>query len=268
MRVIGVVDLAAGRAVHARGGVRDHYLPVAACGGIAINGDAIALATAYRDALGIREVYVADLDAIAGSAPQAAIVAAITHLGLPVWLDAGISTWERAQEAINRGAARVVVGLETLSSFEALDVICISIGGERVAFSLDLRAGEPVRGSGRLKPAPTSVDVTARTMWGPPSGGPTHRQVWGPPSGGPASACAIASRAVEAGVGAMIVLDLARVGTACGVDIDTIRAVGAAAPGVMLVAGGGVRGPEDLQALRDAGCDGALVATMFQSVRR
>jgi len=34
-----------------------------------------------------------------------------------------------------------------------------------------------------------------------------------------------------------------------------------AAPDVTLLAGGGVRGPDDLSRLADAGADGALVAT-------
>jgi phosphoribosylformimino-5-aminoimidazole carboxamide ribotide isomerase len=40
-----------------------------------------------------------------------------------------------------------------------------------------------------------------------------------------------------------------------------MRRIGAAAPHVALFAGGGVRGPDDLARLADAGCDGALVAT-------
>ena len=141
--------------MHARGGDRDRYQPVSAVGG-----DAVALARFYR-ARGVAELYVADLDAIGGRPAQDAIVDALIGLGLPLWLDAGITTWQRAQEIINRGAARVVVGLETLSAFEALDVICISVGGQRVAFSLDLREGAPLGtagtegGTGRLKAAPT-----------------------------------------------------------------------------------------------------------------
>jgi phosphoribosylformimino-5-aminoimidazole carboxamide ribotide isomerase len=38
-------------------------------------------------------------------------------------------------------------------------------------------------------------------------------------------------------------------------------------PGVMLLAGGGVRGPEDVTRLAEAGCDGVLVATALQDGR-
>ena len=236
MRIVGVVDLRSGRAVHALGGVRNRYQPVAACGDVVIDGDPIALATTYRDQLAVPEIYVADIDAISGEEPQDRIVDALIALGRPIWLDAGISTWQRAQEVINRGASRVVVGLETLSSFDALDVICISVGGQRVAFSLDLRNGVPIWGAG-LRHSP----------------------------GDPAS---IAARAAKAGVGAIIVLDLARVGMGGGVDLGLISAVRKAAPGVMLLAGGGVRDDADLAALSGVGCDGVLTATMLHEGRR
>jgi len=234
--------------VYARGGDRQRYQPVSL-----VDGDAVALADFYR-ARGVVEIYVADLDAIAGQPSRDDIVDALIGLGLPLWLDAGITTWQRAQEVINRGAARVVVGLETLSSFEALDVICISVGGQRVAFSLDLRGGEPLGtggtegGTGRLKAVPASDRA--------------ERQAAVPTSVGE-----IAARAARSGVGAIIVLDLARVGSGGGLDFDVIAAIRAAAPDVMLLAAGGVRGDQDLARLTAIGCDGALVATALHQGR-
>jgi phosphoribosylformimino-5-aminoimidazole carboxamide ribotide isomerase len=61
------------------------------------------------------------------------------------------------------------------------------------------------------------------------------------------------------------VLDLARVGSGSGVDLELMSAVRRAAPRVALFAGGGVRNAEDLDALARAGCDGALVATALLS---
>ncbi|MGH7675058.1 MAG: HisA/HisF-related TIM barrel protein, partial [Gemmatimonadales bacterium] len=147
MRVIPVLDLKGGRAVHARGGRRETYGPVRsrlAPG----EGDALALARAYREALGCDESYVADLDAIAGGAPQHGLLGSIVRLGSQLLVDAGCTTPERAREVVTAGAARVVVGLETLRSFEALAAIAVAVGGERVVFSLDLWQGEPVAGPG------------------------------------------------------------------------------------------------------------------------
>jgi phosphoribosylformimino-5-aminoimidazole carboxamide ribotide isomerase len=150
---------------------------------------------------------------------------------MAVSLDAGISNEARALYAVNHlGVERVIVGLETLTSFEALDVVCISIGGDRVAFSLDLSDGIPVDGSDLM----TTV-----------------------------------ARGVESGAGTLIVIDIARVGTNAGVDVDVIAAVRATAPDVALLVGGGIRGLDDVMRLSSTGrCDGVIVATMLQNVKR
>ena len=185
--------------------------------------------------LGARELYVADLDAIAGGfgAANRDVVTAIAAAGAPVWLDAGTSSVESARAALALSASTVVVGLETLTSFEALAEICAAVDGRRVAFSIDLRDGRPI--------ALPNVD---HANW---------------------PATVIADRAVGAGAGTVVVLDLARVGTSSGIDVDLMRAVRHAAPNVAVFAGGGVRGQSDLDQLRAVGCDGALVATALLS---
>ena len=120
-------------------------------------------------------------------------------------------------------------------SYDALAEICATVGGKCVAFSLDLRDGEPVVAKGGIAP-----------------GEPAHL---------------VAARAASAGIGAVIVIDLARVGTGTGLDLGLIARVREAAPGLTLLAGGGVRGLEDLARLADAGCDGALVATALHDGR-
>ena len=85
------------------------------------------------------------------------------------------------------------------------------------------------------------------------------------PAGEPAHV--VAARAADAGAGAVIVLDLARVGTGRGLDLALIARVREAAPGLTLLAGGGVRGLDDLARLTGCGCDGALVATALHDGR-
>ena len=236
VRVIGVIDLLGGHAVHARAGVRARYQPVQAVAGAPIAaGDARSLAGAYLDRLGITELYVADLDAISNKPPQDRIVEAIVGLGVPIWLDAGVSSVDRARRCIGLGAAGAVVGLETLPTFETLKDICAALGGQRVAFSLDLRHGDPVWPRGSLAPGQAAREV--------------------------------AGQAAAAGAGSVMVIDLARVGTGAGLDLDLIAEVRAAAPDVALLAGGGVRGREDLSRLAACGCTGALVATALHDGR-
>ena len=237
MQLIGVIDLLAGRAVRARGGARERYLPVAAIGATAIDGNPLALARAYVDQCGLSTLYAADLDAIDGGETDGSLIRRLAEVA-PLWLDAGITTVAHAHRAIDLGATRAVVGLETLTSFEALATICAAIGGEQVAFSLDLRGGEPVG----------SADVVAPA--GPlPGTRPTL------------SAVDIATRAAGAGITTIIVIDLARVGAGTGPDFERLSRVRSAVPGVRLFAGGGVRGRADLTRLADLGCDGALVAS-------
>jgi phosphoribosylformimino-5-aminoimidazole carboxamide ribotide isomerase len=217
MRVIGVLDVRDGVAVHARGGVRERYEKI---------GDPIELARKYLDDCGVAELYVADLDAIENPAHilQQPHVQTLCERAA-VWLDAGMSSVMRAREAIALGAAHAVVGLETLPSFDVLTAICEAVGEDRVAFSIDMRDGRPL-GIGQDE----------------------HPAV-------------LASRAVRCGASAVIVLDLARVGMRAGVDVDLLMHVRHAARGVELIAGGGVRGQDDLDRLADIGVDGALVAT-------
>ena len=81
MRIIGVIDLKDGQAVHARGGRRNEYSPVAEAAGTVINGDAVKLAGVYLDTFGLTDVYVADLDAITSAAPNDDVLRSICRRG-------------------------------------------------------------------------------------------------------------------------------------------------------------------------------------------
>ena len=235
MRLIGVIDLLGGRAVHARGGQRDLYRPIDRVAGVEVGGDPQALARTYRERFALRELYVADLDAIRGAPLQTAPLAAIAGTGVRFWLDAGIRTVDEARRAFDAGAARVVVGLETLPSYADLAAISQASEPERVAFSLDLRDGEPI------------VAAAAEIAGLAPE--------------------SIAQRAVAAGAATVIVLDLARVGSGRGVAFDMLARIRAAVPEVQLFAGGGVRGAEDVMRLHAIGCDGVLVASALHDGR-
>jgi phosphoribosylformimino-5-aminoimidazole carboxamide ribotide isomerase len=234
MRVIGVLDLRRGRAVHARGGARDRYAPVRMVAGVHIHpGDPVALARAYVDRLGLTELYAADLDAIGGEAPQHDAVATLAALRAPLCVDAGVSTVDRATQLVAMGVAQVVVGLETLPSWNALKTICEACDGHHVVFSLDLREGQPVAAAGGVPPSELPEDYAAR--------------------------------AADTGIGAIIVLDLARVGTGAGLDLDIVARIRRTVPDLALLAGGGIHDVVDLARLADAGCDGALVATALHA---
>ena len=230
-----MLDLLAGRAVHAVAGARDRYQPVKPiAGGPSTPGDSSALARFYIDRLGVDAIYVADLDAIQGGPPQIDLLSSLCELGAPVYIDAGVATVDAAHRLLATGAATIIVGLETLPSFDDLGAICTAVGGDRVVFSLDLRDGRA------LSKGPLSHDTPER----------------------------LTMRAVHERIGSVIVIDLARVGTAAGLDLDLIGQVRRVVPPqVTLIAGGGVRGWHDLERLAAAGCDAALVATALHDGR-
>jgi phosphoribosylformimino-5-aminoimidazole carboxamide ribotide isomerase len=117
MRVIPVLDLKGGVAVHAVRGERSAYAPVRSA--LAGSADPLVLARAFRTRLGLDACYVADLDAIAGAGHHGPTIRAIAGLGVAVWLDAGVATAADAERAVGHGAARVIVGTETLRDLPA-----------------------------------------------------------------------------------------------------------------------------------------------------
>jgi phosphoribosylformimino-5-aminoimidazole carboxamide ribotide isomerase len=240
MQLIPVVDLGHGVAVQARAGDRARYRPVESVLTPGVAGDPLALIQAYRDILGTRECYVADLDAIQGGDIQRGPLRDLARSGAPSGLlvDAGISDARRALEVLALGADRVVVGLETLRAFDDLASVVAAAGPERVVFSLDLRLGRPM-----LHPANRDA------------------------GGAEPTAVSLAGRAVAAGVKTLLVLDVGRVGTGGGVNLELVEALRRRFPSERLLAGGGVGSRRDLDRIRDAGCDGALLATALHTGR-
>jgi phosphoribosylformimino-5-aminoimidazole carboxamide ribotide isomerase len=230
MRVVGVIDLKGGTAVHAVRGERERYRPVRSV--IASDeGDPIALARAFRSELRLDEVYIADLDAITSEGDNTTVLGALTREAL-VMVDAGVSEPARARSLLDLGAHRVIVGTETLSGADALERLLAELPDSAVILSVDLRDGRALSLDPQLAGL-SALDAVARL----------HR----------------------VGLREAIVLDLARVGSGAGPDVALIAELRAAFPDLELLAGGGVRDVEDLRALDAAGAAGALVATALHS---
>ena len=141
-----MIDLAHGVAVQAREGDRARYRPVESVLTPGRRGDAVALVQAYRDAVGARECYLADLDAIQGGDLQREPLRELARAAHPCGLlvDAGVADAGGAAELLALGARAVVVGLETLRRFDDLAGVVAAAGPGRVVFSLDLRLGRPM----------------------------------------------------------------------------------------------------------------------------
>ena len=241
MRVIAVIDLMAGQVVRAAQGNRAAYRAIASR--LVAGASPEGIARALADKFGLADAYVADLDAIAGGEPDFESLALVAASGMRLWVDAGVANPERARALrgfLNheRMAGRVIVGLESIADPQVLGELCEAAGGESAVFSLDLKAGAPLAGS----------------AW--------DRVVSPAGSNGQEAALAIAAAAVSGGFRALIVLDLAQVGSSRGPSIGELcAAVRQQYPAIELIGGGGVRGAGDLRMLAKCGCDAVLVAT-------
>ncbi len=234
MRIIPVLDLKGGQAVHAVAGHRTRYQPLRSV--FAPTADPIHLARGLRDEFGATAIYVADLDAIVGRvAPALATFRSLADLGLSVWADAGIEGDSSVDPLLDSGVGRIVAGSETIGGPESLRGVVEQAGSDRVILSLDLRDGVPI--------------VAGGSTWRGDQTDPAN----------------LVDQAVQAGVRAILRLDLATVGTGRGVA--SIPPAPAAWPGVDWITGGGVASPADLAVLAGLGYSAVLVGSAVHDGR-
>jgi HisA/HisF family protein len=225
MRILPVLDLLGGQVVRGIAGRRQDYRPVVSR--LTRSSHPLDVARAFRKHFGLTELYVADLDAIAGQEPAWSLFSALRAEGFHLWIDAGVREAARGRLLAEQGAG-VVAGLETLAGPAVLAELVRDLGG-RLVFSLDLCGGVPLGKTDAWQGA---------------------------------DAWSLAEQAVALGVGRLLVLDLSRVGSNTGTGTDVFCGrLAAAHPEVEVWAGGGVRGLADLRRLQACGVRAVLVAT-------
>ena len=233
-RVIPVLDIKDGQAVHAVAGQRSHYRPVRSL--LHPSADPLDLARAYRDILGLHELYLADLGAIAGGEQDLALYSELTGLGLKVWIDAGVRSEHDLPMLIENRRITIVVGLETIRGASDLEAILRLAGEDRVVFSLDLFAGVP-----RVSPDAAWISADPDDL---------VRQV------------------VDLGVRRLLLLDLSRVGTGSGTGTEALLSrLSALHPRLEISVGGGISGLEKIHAIRDQGAAAVLVGSALHNGR-
>jgi phosphoribosylformimino-5-aminoimidazole carboxamide ribotide isomerase len=231
MKILPVLDLLDGRVVRGVAGLRDQYRPIQSV--LADGSDALLIAQAIRSHFELAELYLADLDAILRRCPNMDILHSLIEAEFTLMVDAGIRQSDDAAPLMAAGVQQVVAGLETLAGPQELHRLVEQFGSKRVVFSLDLRGGRPL-------------------------GDPTH---W--PDADP---LAIAGAAIEAGCTQLIILDIARVGTAEGVPTLPLCAeIRRTYPRATLITGGGIRGIDDLRRLENSPVDAVLIASALHN---
>ena len=225
--ILAAIDLRAGRVVRLRQGDFERET--------AYGDDPVAMA---RDLVGqgIRWLHVVDLDgARAGERRQQRLMSEIVRSigrSAAIELAGGFRSVDEIEAAVAEGAARVVVGSAALDGGDVVASLIERVGADRIAVAIDVRAGLAV-GQG----------------W--------DRDAAGKP------VMDIAESVANAGVRWLEVTAIQRDGTLRGPDVELLSAVVGAAPGVSVIASGGIRSVEDLRAIGAAGSVGAIVGRAF-----
>ncbi|UBV42162.1 1-(5-phosphoribosyl)-5-[(5-phosphoribosylamino)methylideneamino]imidazole-4-carboxamide isomerase [Deinococcus taeanensis] len=177
--------------------------------------------------LGAGLVHLVDLDAATGRGENRAVIRAITaDLGVPVEVGGGIRSREAAEDLLQLGVERVVIGTAAVQQPELVRDLIAAHGPERVVVSLDARGLEVA----------------------------THG--WAQGSG--VMVADLTPALAGAGLETLIFTDVTRDGTLRGLDRDLMRQVRQLWTNTLIV-GGGVANVEDVQLLREERIEGAIV---------
>ena len=177
---------------------------------------------------GAQFLHMVDLDGAKGGAAAAqnrAVVAQICQaLRIPVELGGGIRTLEDIHSALKLGVSRVILGSA------ATDLAFLSEAlrqfGVKIAVGIDVKDG-----------------LVATSGWTKTSSLPYLE---------------FAGQAAALGCKTIIATDISRDGTLAGPSIGMLRQLADAAPGVDLIASGGIKDLEDIRALCTLGVYGAI----------
>jgi phosphoribosylformimino-5-aminoimidazole carboxamide ribotide isomerase len=229
MKIIPVIDVLNGVAVHGVRGERERYQPLRSI--LCKSADPLDIALTF-ESLGFTDLYLADLDAILGKSANFNVYKQIMNeTSLNLMVDAGISDVGKAEEVLNTKVSKIVVGSETLEGLDFLDQAIKSFGEDRIIVSIDLKKGKVM-----------SVSETISSL----------------------DAVSFSQKLGKIGVNQIIILDLDRVGTEQGISLALIKNI-LNKDGVEVLVGGGLRSLRELEELRDLGVSGALVATILHN---
>ncbi|MBE3116636.1 hypothetical protein IMZ68_05465, partial [Candidatus Bathyarchaeota archaeon] len=136
MKIIPVIDVLNGIAVHAVRGRRKEYQPLKSvlCNSV----DPFEVAKTFKT-LGFSELYLADLNAITGKQVNFEVYRRIvSQTGLELMVDAGVSDIETAKKMLENQVSKIVIGTETLRNKSFVEQAVKLLGNDRFIVSLDL----------------------------------------------------------------------------------------------------------------------------------
>lgn len=179
------------------------------------------------EAQGAERLHVVDLDGAREGRPvnRAEVAGICGAVGIPVEVSGGLRTIEDIEGAVERGAERIQLGSAAVRNPDLVNLASERFPGMLVV-AIDTRAGEALT------------------------------EGWRERSG--ADGLAVAREMVERGAPRIMVTDIGRDGALAGPNVELAAEFAAALP-VPVVASGGVTTADDLRALAETGCEGAIV---------
>jgi phosphoribosylformimino-5-aminoimidazole carboxamide ribotide isomerase len=187
-------------------------------------GDPVAAAAQFA-AAGASWLHLVDLDGAFSGTPDLELIRRVAVVGPPVQVGGGYRSIELVSAALEAGAARVLVG--TAAVGEAFLHAAVERYGSRLAVAVDARDGQVAVGGWTR-----SAATTPRSL---------------------------AEQCAAAGVARLVVTATRRDGTLAGPDLALLEDVLVAE--LPVIAAGGIASLGDLQAVRELGCEGAVVGS-------
>jgi phosphoribosylformimino-5-aminoimidazole carboxamide ribotide isomerase len=216
-RIIFVLDILNGNAVHAVRGERAKYQSV--------KGSVVCNSSAPVDIISTvipKEAYIADLDYLQHLGDNFGLIEQISEM-TKTMVDIGPENMDDVEKC-ERITDTVIIGTETAS----LDLIAAAAERfpGRINVSIDMKYGVVLTKDRKLEMKPRELITKLN----------------------------------DSDIKDIIILDLSKVGTSAGIDVDFLKEV-AGLSNHNILAGGGIRDMDDIHALEKIGIRGALAAT-------
>jgi len=212
-------------------GERKKYKPIQSV--LCHSADPLIVAYAFEDKLQLKELYIADLDAIShhdySNLKEIFKIKQNTRLNL--MLDCGIHSIEDILKVISTKIDRIIIATETLSGLNELERIVDQIDQRKLILSIDTMHNKILASSKEI------MELNPR---------------------------AVAEYGYELGIQECIVLDLSKVGSERGPNITIAKEIVENVE-ISVITGGGIRYIDDIHYLEENGFAGVLIATALHN---
>lgn len=229
VELIPVLDVRNGVVVRGVAGQRDSYRPIES--NLVQSADPCEVLAALEQ-FETNYVYLADLDGIErGEANLKTLSQMASESKVKICVDSGVTSTSNVEQLLELGVAQVVLGLESLPSFDWLADVSTVIDPQHLIFSLDLKRGTPMQ-----FPQLTPLSIV--------------------------------EQAVQLGISQFIVLDLAGVGIGQGITtLSLCSDIRQRFPELRIWTGGGASTMADVTVAAASGVNGVLVASALHDGR-